>query len=153
MATELITTEYAGPASRQVGTLPCYDVRAWWTVRDGRTEGHVKLSAGHELKRHVRADHVEFVHMDMDTYGSPRINAMITFRVLTHEQFAARAELRTRVYKNCDGDGCTREPGQLVRMDADKSERALCYTCWKPLCDAGACQVLHWIKSNGRVQA
>lgn len=91
---ELITVEYAGPASQQVGSLPQYDVRAWWVVRDEGTEGRVKLAAGRELKRHVKADHVEFVRADTDTYNSPHINSMMTFRVLTREQFTERARLR-----------------------------------------------------------
>lgn len=149
MTSELITPEYAGPASRQVGPLPCYDVRAWWVARDERTIGNVKIAAGRELKRHVKADHVEFVHMDMDTYKSPHMNAMLTFRVLTKSQFAARAELRTRVYKRCDGCGSD-SPGQVVRMESDRAERALCFGCWHP--NKSTCQVLHWIKNNGRLQ-
>jgi hypothetical protein len=157
---EMITVEYAGPASRQVGTLPWYEVRAWWTVRDGGTTvrdggttGRVKLAAGRELKRHVQADHVECVNVDMDTYNSPRINAMITFRVLTHEQFEHRAELRKRVYTRCDGDGCANEPGQLVEFFADRRHAALCYGCWHPLSvgESGAVKVLHWINRHGKL--
>ena len=145
---ELITTEYAGHASRQVGALPCHDVRAWWTTRDERTIGHVKLSAGRELKRHIKADHVEFVHMDMDTYNTPHMNAMITFRVLTKSQFAERAELRSRVYGQCELPRCGGDADQLVRME-DGTEVALCYGCWHPI--SSTCQVLHWINRNGRL--
>jgi hypothetical protein len=158
MASELITVEYAGPTSHQVGNIPCYDVRAWWHVVSDRTEGNVKRAANLELKRHVKADHVEFVRWDVGTYNSPNLDAMITFRVLTSEQFAARAELRTRVYATCDGCGCD-HPGQVVRMaengvirmDERGPERALCFGCWNPIKDT--CQVLHWIKSNGKLQA
>lgn len=149
MSNELITTEYAGPASRQVGPLPCHDVRAWWVAQDDGTIGRVKLDAGRELKRHVRADHVEFVHMDMSTYNSPHMNAMITFRVLTKAQFAARAELRARVYTQCELSRCGGDPGQLVRME-NGLERALCFGCWYPI--KSTCQVLHWIKANGKLQ-
>ena len=143
---DLITVEYAGPASRQVGSLPWHDVRAWWVVRDEGSIGRVKLAAGRELKKHIKADHVEFVHMDMDTYNSPRMNAMLTFRVLTAEQFQNRAELRSRRYTTCDG--CDMAPGQLVQTA--EGERALCFTCWHPISDA--CKVLHWINANGRLQ-
>lgn len=153
MADEQILTELAGPTSRQVGQLPCYDVRAWWTVRSERSEGRVKLAAGQELKKELPgAAHVEFVRMDLDTCNSPRMNATLTFRVLTEEQFARRAELRSRVYRKCDGDGCTEEPGQLVRMLDDSTERALCYACWRPLADAQRCKVLHWINRHGKLQ-
>lgn len=155
MANELITVEYAGHASRQVGPLPMHDVRAWWQVRDENTMGHVKLAAGRELKRHIKADHVEFSHMDMDTHGHPHMNAMITFRVLTKAQFAERAQLRTRRYTRCEGDSCTQQPGQLVYMFDDTTgqpERALCYACWRPLADTVQCKVLHWIDRDGKLQ-
>lgn len=150
MTDELITVEYAGPASRQVGSLPCYDVRAWWTVRSEGSEGRVKLAAGRELKRHVPADHVEFVHMDADTFKSPHINAMVTFRVLTAAQFAARAELRSRTYRTCDGCAST-SPGQVVRPTDGTEERALCYACWESLRAGGGWSLVHWINSNGKL--
>ena len=148
---ELITTEYAGPASYQVGPLPCHDVRAWWVAQDEQTIGRVKTSAGRELKKHIKADHVECVNVnvDMDTYNSPHMNAMITFRVLTKAQFAHRAELRTRVYTGCDECGAA-HPGQLVAMDATDTERPLCFGCWHPIRDT--CRVLHWIQANGKLQ-
>lgn len=149
MQSELITVEYAGPAPRQVGTLPMHDVRAWWTVRDEGTTGRVKLAAGRELKRHINADHVECVTMDMDTYNSPNMNAMITFRVLTAEQFTRRAELCARVYKRCDGCSGT-SPGQLVTVEGNDTPQALCYGCWHPISER--CKVLHWIKADGRLQ-
>lgn len=171
MTTELITVEYAGPASRQVGNLPCYDVRAWWTVVGDRTAGNVKRAASRELKRHVAADHVEFVSWDVGTYNSPRLDAMITFRVLTAEQFADRRELRARVYTTCD-ECHNAQPGYVVlALTADETrveqlseheytvatgrfptgdERALCHSCWHPIRDT--CKVLHWINRNGRVQ-
>lgn len=153
MRDELITVEYAGQASRQVGPFPMHDVRAWWVIRDEGTEGRVKVAAGRELKKHVRADHVEFAFMDMDTYSTPHINAMMTFRVLTAEQFDARAELRSRRYTRCDG--CADDsPGQLVHMYDDVSgqpERALCYACWRPLAVTVQCKVLHWIDRRGRL--
>ena len=149
MGNELITVEYAGPASRQVGSLPWYDVRAWWVATE-LAEGLVKLAAGRELKKHVTADHVEFVHMDMDTYNHPHINAMLTFRVLTHEQFATRAELRARRYTTCDGCGC-KGPSNLVNEHATGRELALCYTCWRPRADAREVGVLHWINRHGKL--
>jgi hypothetical protein len=145
-----ITTEYAGPASRQVGTLPWYDVRAWWTA-DGAEGGYgpVKLAAGRELKKHVPdGSHVECVGVDADTYNTPNINAMITFRVLTDEQFKVRAELRARHYAECETDGCEGDPGQVVQRDSDGTELALCFGCWHPNRDAF--KVLHWI-NRGRV--
>lgn len=168
MANELITVEYAGPAPRQVGSLPWHDVRAWWTVRDERSTGLVKTAAGRELKKHITADHVEFVHWDMSTYNTPDLNALLTFRVLTHAQFTERAQLRGRVYRTCGrcgGDG----PGQLVMLTrpgtpavpdpqnvtpgrADTGEtQALCHSCWRPVSDTGGCRVLHWINRNGRL--
>lgn len=167
--------EYAGPAARQVGNLPRYEVRAWWTVSNERALGNVKRAAVRELKRHITADHVEYVTMDMDTYNHPHMNAMITYRVLTAEQFAHRAELRKRVYKRCDGCGGD-SPGQVVQSltDADVHvtpshrtdygatvhavrfgrqpvgpERALCFTCWHPIKDT--CKVLHWINRHGKL--
>lgn len=149
MTSELITVEYKGPASRQVGNIPCHDVRAWWRMEGDRSIGNVKRAAGDELKRHVKADHVEFVSMDMDTHGHPSMNAMLTFRVFTAEQFTARAELRARVYTTCEGCGRT-QPGQVVRTEADNAERVLCFECWHPI--KATCKVLHWIKANGRIQ-
>lgn len=150
MTDELITVEYAGPTTVQVGVLPCYDVRAWWTVRSEGSEGRVKLAAGHELKKHVPADHVEFVRMDADTYNSPHVNAMVTFRVLTAAQYAARAELRSRTYRKCDGCTST-SPGQLVRPMDGTAERALCYACWEPLRAGGGWGLVHWINRHGRL--
>lgn len=150
----MITVEYAGPASYQVGPLPCYDVRAWWTVIDGREVGRVKRAAGAELKRNLRADsipadHVECVSMDLSTYSHPHLNAMLTFRVRTHEQFAAREELRKAVYTHCDGCRQT-APSKIVRNLVSGTEQALCYGCWHP--HRSAYQVLHYIKATGRVQ-
>ena len=51
-------------------------------------------------------------------------------------------------YKQCDGCGCD-HPGQLVRMD-DGTEKALCFTCWKPI--SQTCTVLDWINKYGRLQ-
>lgn len=149
MPSELITVEYAGPASRQVGSIPCHDVRAWWRTGDDATVDNVKRAARAELRRHIKADHIEFVTMDMDTYSSPSVNAMLTFRVFTQAQLASRAELRARVYSTCDGCGCD-HPGQVVRMDDGSAERALCHGCWHPIRDA--CKVLHWIKANGKLR-
>jgi hypothetical protein len=149
MAGELITVKYAGPTTFQVGPLPCYDVRAWWVVRNESSIGRVKLAAGSELKRHVKADHVEFVCMDLDTYNSPHMNAMLTYRVLTKEQFERREARRKAVYRTCEECGDT-SPGQLVRMDATQEERALCFTCWNPI--KHTCQVIHWISANGKLQ-
>lgn len=149
MTSELITVEYKGPAVRQVGSDPWYEVRAWWRMEGDRSIGNVKRAAGDELKRHVKADHVEFVSMDMDTHGHPSMNAMLTFRVFTAEQFTARAELRARVYAECNG--CREAaPGYLVRMTASSMEHALCFGCWHPI--KATCKVLHWIKANGRIQ-
>lgn len=146
---ELITTEYAGPAAYQVGNLPCYDVRAWWVVRDESTTGRVKLSAGRELKRNINAPHVEFVSMDADHYKSPHINAMLTFRVLTKEQFESRESRRKEVHKTCVGCRAL-PPGQLVEMRDNHEELALCYTCWVPI--KHECKVLHWINRYGKLQ-
>ena len=148
---DLITVEYAGEASRQVGSYPLHDVRAWWTVRDEGSDGRVKLAAGRELKRHITADHVEFVTMDADRYKWPSINAMVTFRVLTHDQFTARAELRSRVYTTCQGCG-SGSPGHLLRMRADGSERALCYPCLRALPDGTQYATVAWIKADGKLQ-
>lgn len=168
MAGELITVEYAGPASFQVGRLPQYDVRAWWCLVNDGTVGRVKLEAGRELKRHVEADHVEFVRMDMSTYNTPHMDAMMTFRVLTAAQFQERAELRSRVYRTCDGcsDGSPVQLAMLTRPGTpavpdpwnvtpgrvDTGEtRALCYSCWRPVADAGGCRVLHTINRHGKL--
>lgn len=151
MGNELITVEYAGPASRQVGYLPWYDVRAWWTVQDENSERKVKLAARKELKRHIQADHVEFVHMDMDTYNSPHINAMVTFRVLTAAQFAQRAERRAMVVHTCALCGST-DPCNYLRM-SDNSEQGVCYGCLRgPALVNGTYQTIAWIGTNGRLQ-
>jgi hypothetical protein len=149
MADELITVEYAGPTSYQVGSLPCYDVRAWWVARNEGTSGRVKLAAGRELKRHVKADHVEFVRMDADRYNTPHVNAMLTFRVLTKDQYERRESRRREVHKACVGCG-SESPEQLVRVLGTQEERALCFSCWHPIRDT--CQVIHWIGSNGKLQ-
>lgn len=146
-----ITVEYAGPASRQVGYLPWYDVRAWWTA-DGADggDGPVKLEAGRELKKHLpKGSHVEFVHADTSTFKTPHINSMMTFRVLTDEQFKERAELRARHYAECETDGCAGDPVQIVQRDADGTELALCFGCWHP--HRSGYRVLHSI-NRGRVQ-
>lgn len=148
---ELITVEYAGPASRQVGNLPWYDVRAWWVIRDEGTEGRVKLAAGRELKKHITADHVEFTHMDASTHNTPHINAMMTFRVLTREQFTRRAALRALVVRSCAL--CTSpDPCNYLRMP-DNSEQGVCFTCLrsKALVDVPY-RTIAWIKTNGRLQ-
>ncbi|MFD5069128.1 hypothetical protein ACFWNC_14520 [Streptomyces sp. NPDC058369] len=147
MADEMITVEFAGRASRQVGNLPCYDVRAWWAVRDEDSQGRVKLAAGRELKKHVHADHVEFVSMDMDTYKSPHINAMLTFSVLTKEQYKQREARRREVHSVCVVCGI-KGPGQLVLRESGE-EQALCYLCWHPI--RGTTKVLHWINRNGKL--
>lgn len=150
-SSELITVEYAGHATRQVGPLPCYDVRAWWVVRDSGTEGRVKLQAGRELKRHITADHVEFVHMDTDGYKSPHMNAMVTFRVFTAAQFAERARLRALVVRSCALCGNT-SPGHYLRMP-DQSEQGVCYTCLRgPQLKHVAYTTIAWIQANGRLQ-
>lgn len=151
MSNELITTEYAGPASYQVGPLPCHDVRAWWTVRDEQTIGRVKLAAGRELKKHVKADHVEFVTMDMDTYNTPHMNAMVTFRMFTKAQFAERARLRALVVHSCNLCGSP-DPCNYLRMP-DKRMQGVCYACLRgPRLEGVEYSTVAWIKANGRLQ-
>lgn len=148
---ELITVEYAGPASYQVGNLPQYDVRVWWTTRGEGSIGRVKLSAMRELKRRVRADHVEFVRMDMDTYNTPHMNAMLTFRVLTREQFANRERLRALVVNAC-ALCMSPDPCNYLRMP-DRSEQAVCFTCLQgPALEGMKYSTIAWIKANGRLQ-
>lgn len=148
---ELITVEYAGPATFTVGTLPRYEVRAWWVIRDEGTIGRVKLAAGRELKKHVTADHVEFVTMDMSTYNTPHLNAMMTFQVLSSEQFDNRKRLAALVVRSCAMCGGD-HPCNYLRMP-DDSERAVCYTCLNgPALQGVQYRTIAWIKNNGRLQ-
>lgn len=151
MAGELITVEYAGPTTYQVGNLPQHDVRAWWCLVDDGTIGRVKLAAGRELKRHVKADHVEFVRMDMSTYNTPHIDAMMTFRVLTHKQFTERERLAALVVQSCATCGSD-SPCNYLRMP-DGREQGACYTCLhgEPLAGVQY-RTIAWIKANGRLQ-
>lgn len=151
MSGELVTVEYAGPASRQVGNLPWHDVRAWWVARDEGTLGRVKLAAGRELKRHLKGTfHVECVNVDMNTYKSPHIDAMITFRVLTREQFAERKRLASLVVLSCTTCGGL-DPCNYLRM-ADGTMQGACFTCLRgPLADA-VYSTVAWIKADGRLQ-
>lgn len=148
---EMIKAEYAGPASCQVGTLPQYDVRVWWTIRDDGTEGRAKLEAGRELKRNIKADHVEFVRADTSTYNTPHIDSMMTFRVLTREQFAERERLRKLVVQSC-ALCFDLNPTNYLRM-ADKREQAVCFTCLRsPALSGERFSTIAFIKANGRLQ-
>lgn len=141
--------EYVGIADRQVGTGTIHEVRAWWNVRHD-TEGRVKraaIEAVREAKKTFNA--LSFDSWDMSTHDTPQINAMIRIRELSTAEVARRKELTSRRYNTCDGCG-TNGPGQLVRMHADGTERALCYQCWNPV--KSTCKVLHWIDKHGKLQ-
>jgi hypothetical protein len=126
-----------------------HQVRAWWNANN-ETEGEVKRAAREAVRSDGRVlDLIEFESMDMSTYNTPQLNAMIRFRVLSPAEKDRRAELKTRRYKTCEGCG-SKDPGQLVRMHADGAERALCFGCWSPL--KGSCRVLHWIDRNGALE-
>ncbi|MER6605729.1 hypothetical protein ABT282_07390 [Streptomyces sp. NPDC000927] len=143
--------EYKGIADRYAGTGVVHEVRAWWNaIQDD--EGAVKRAASKAVRDVVgKGGSVTFDSWDMSTYSSPQLNAMVRVRVLTSEQMAARKELRERRYTECGG--CKRDhPGQVVRRE-NGSEQAVCYACWGEIKGTGeACQVLHWIKADGRVQ-
>lgn len=142
--------EYAGRAERHVGWGITHEVRAWWNVNLD-SDGTVKRAALDAVRAEVAEGyHVEYVSRDMSTYNTPRLDAMYLVRVLSPEQTAQRAELRTRRYTSCTTDTCPEQPGYLVRMDADGTERALCYGCWAPI--KSTCKVLHWIKADGNLQ-
>ena len=142
--------EYAGIADRWAGPGVVHNVRAWWNVNHD-SEGRVKRAALNTLCPEngvVVLGHAEVIDMDMCTSNHPNLNAMVRIRVLTPEQVARCKELKKRCYTRCDG--CGSHPGQVVRMHADGTERALCYGCWNPV--KSTCKVLHWIKSDGRLQ-
>lgn len=144
--------EYAGTADRQVGHGTIHQVRAWWNVND-TTEGRIKRAAIEAVREGTRtASLVEYVSMDMSTYNTPQLNAMVYVRVVPQSVADRRAKLKTRTYTTCaGGDGtCKGTPGELVRI-ADGSEVPLCYGCRTGLA-AGSYQVVHWIKSNGKLQ-
>lgn len=147
MAVEMITVEYAGLADRWSGPGTVHEVRAWWNVNQASV-GKVKRAAMKEVQGQVTG-HVEYVGMDMSTYNTPNLNAMIRIRVLTTAEVAKRAELKTRVYRTCDKCG-SEQPSEVVRMDADGTEKALCYACWHPV--KRSCKVLHWINKYGKIQ-
>jgi hypothetical protein len=149
-----IITEYAGTADRQVGWGVTHEVRAFWNALDDYSERQVAAHGKRELKASDVTGRIEYIGRDLSTYNSPSLSAMLRYRVLTDEQHARRAELRTRVYKRCDGCGGS-DPGQLVYMFDDTTgnpERALCYTCWRPLAVTVQCKVLYWIKADGKLQ-
>lgn len=143
--------EYAGLADRWAGGGVVHQVRAWWNVHE-HSEGQVKRAALETLcpaNGVVVIGCAEVIGMDTSTYNTPQLNAVVRIRVLLPEEMTTRAELRLRRYTRCDG--CGGPPGgQVVRMAADGAERALCYTCWDPI--KGTCKVLHWIKSDGKLQ-
>jgi hypothetical protein len=148
--------EYAGIADRQVGTGTVHEVRAWWQV-DKEDGGKVKRAASAAVREAVgEGGTVAFESWDVDTYNTPRLNAMIRVRVRTADQVAARKELASRRYTECegrgtDGKGCGNQPGEVVHLRESDIEQPLCYSCRKDL-PAGSYQVRHWIKSGGRIQ-
>lgn len=145
--------EYAGVADRQVGHGTIHQVRAWWNVND-TTQGRIKRAAIEAVREGTRtADSVEYVSMDMSTYSHPQMDAMVYVRVVPQDVADRRAELKTRKYTACTGgDGtCTETPGELVRIKSDGTEHPLCYGCRTGLA-AGSYQLVHWIKSDGRLQ-
>lgn len=148
MRDELITAEYVGTGNMS-GT---HRVRVFWRVTREGSMRRAKSAAARCVRAKLKPDkdaRLEFVTMDLDTYNSPQLAAIMVYRLRTAEEIARRAELAKRTYTKCDG--CTdHKPGQLVRMHADKSERALCFTCWDPI--SGTCQVLHWINRHGKLQ-
>lgn len=149
--------EYAGIADRWAGPGVVHEVRAWWNAYDN-TEGQVKRAAldvlGPETSGAILGT-AEVIGMDMSTYNTPYLNAMVRIRVLTPEEADRRTELRARRYTQCDGDGCGDAPGQVVYMfdpvPPDTGERALCYSCWRPLAVTVQCKVLHWIDRDGKI--
>lgn len=150
MAFGLITVEYRGRADRWSGRGVVHEVRAFWSALDGHSETAVAAQGKRELRAAGRImDHAEYIGRELDTYNSPSLAAILRYRVLTVKELSVRAELRTRVYKECDGCGCD-HPGQVVRMESDGSEAALCFGCWNPI--KGTCKVLHWIQADGRLQ-
>lgn len=149
--------EYAGVADRWAGPGVVHEVRAWWNVHE-TTEGQVKRAALDALcpaNGVTVSGSAEVIGVDTSTYSTPHLNAMVRIRVLTIEEAARRTELRARRYTHCDGDDCPNTPGQLVHMFDDPSgqpERALCWTCWRPLARTVQCKVLHWIQADGKLQ-
>jgi len=177
MADEMITTEYAG-TGRMNGT---HHVRVFWRVTRDQSTTLAKRAAAAcvraELKP-AKGTRVSFVSMDLDTYKSPHLAAIMVYRLRTAEEIAHRAELAKHTYTRCDG--CAdNEPGQLVLMLTGESsdvrvepshtyegggtvwrvtfgpvptgeERALCFSCWHPI--RSTCKVLHWIDRRGKLQ-
>lgn len=146
--------EYAGTADRQVGTGTIHQVRAFWTAGKD-DDGNVKRAAGKAVRDVVgKGGSVAFESWDMSTYSHPQLNAMIYVRVMTDAQVKRRAELKARRYTTCEGKNGTcahQAPGEVVRVDDAGTELALCYGCRTAL-PKGSYQVVHWIKSDGRIQ-
>lgn len=172
MRDEMITAEYAG-RGQMIGL---HRVRVFWRVTREESTALAKRAAAACVRAELKPSkgaQVSFVSMDLDTYNSPQLAAVMVYRLRTAEEVAHRAELAKRTYMTCDG--CTGgSPSQLVRMltDADVhvrpvdqcpgvhqvtfgrlpvgSERALCFSCWDPI--RSTCKVLHWINRNGKLQ-
>jgi hypothetical protein len=141
--------EYIGVNDRQVGTGTLHKVHAYWSAGEDEN-GEVKRAASAAVRKVVgKGGSVAFSSMESDSYNYPQFNAVILVRVLTDAQVAARKELKSRRYTECDG--CGQFPGQVVHLRESDTEEALCFTCFRAL-PSGTYQVRHYIQRDGRVQ-
>jgi hypothetical protein len=147
--------EYIGVNDRQVGTGTLHKVHAHW--ESTKTEkGEVKRAASAAVRKVVgKGGSVTFSSWTVGNYNAPRMDAAILVRVLTDAQVAARKELKSLRFTECegpgaDGKGCGKFPGQVVRM-TDGTEQPLCFDCWNPMRGTGV-KVMHYIQRDGRVQ-
>lgn len=104
-----------------------------------------KRSAGVDARRPSISLQLAVVQYCTDVPGTP-VPALDDMGAVTALIKSAAPD---EIYMHCDG--CTdAHPGQLVRMESDGSERALCFSCWNPV--RQTCKVLHWINRYGMIQ-
>ncbi|MER5883064.1 hypothetical protein ABT160_04475 [Streptomyces sp. NPDC001941] len=145
-----ILLEYRGLAGRQVGVGTIHEVAAFWDARDDLSERAIGGRGKRVLLNQGRVvDHAKYVGLELDTYNSPRLAAILRYRLLTAAEVDRQAKLSRRVHKSCD-ECKSAHPGQVVRMQDSEEERALCFGCWNPIQEH--CKVLHWINRHGKLQ-
>lgn len=142
--------EYKGVAERQVGPGIVHEVRAWWDVTTD-SEREVKRAAQRAVRQEIRStDHVSVDPIHADTYSTPRLNALVRVRVISHEQHVERKRLAALVVLACATCGAC-GPCNYLRMP-DGREQGACFTCLRGPLDKVEYRTIAWIKADGRLQ-
>jgi hypothetical protein len=83
MADEMITAEYIGRADRSAGPGWLHEVRVFWRVVGDDSLTKAKRAARTAVRRENKgATSIRFSSMDLDTYGSPQLAAIMRYRVI-----------------------------------------------------------------------